>query len=423
MARSRARHPLLRAVVAVSLLSTLGACSDAPDRGAASPSTTTTPSTTISLPSSTRSTETTTTTVPPPCQPGDRLDRWSLERRAAQTVVLPSLDFDVDDLAGSLQAGAGGLIFLGHATAPPDLRARIAAAAGTSDPGAAPLVMADVEGGVVQRLPSAVDEFPSARELAATMTIDQVEALAQTIGQQMVAAGATVDLAPVLDLDDGDGPNRTNPDGTRSFSLDPATTSAYGQAFVGGLRAGGVAAVVKHFPGIGHSVANSDLGPAATRPWSELEGAGLLPFVDAIDNGATAVMVANSFVPGLTDDPASTSPAVVTDLLRGQLHFDGLVVSDSLSAGAITQAGYSLPEAAVAALAVGSDLILFGSTLTPAETVLLSPGNVEASRAAIVDAIVTAVDNGQLPIERLDQAVAHVLTAKGTDACAAAIET
>jgi beta-N-acetylhexosaminidase len=99
-----------------------------------------------------------------------------------------------------------------------------------------------------------------------------------------------------------------------------------------------------------------------------------------------------------------------------------LVVTDSLSAGAITKAGFTLPHAAVASVEAGADLVLFGSTLTPAETALLSPAHVEASRAAIVDALVAAVAHGDLPTARLDEAVAHVLAAKGVNPCQVAVE-
>jgi beta-N-acetylhexosaminidase len=114
------------------------------------------------------------------------------------------------------------------------------------------------------------------------------------------------------------------------------------------------------------------------------------------------------------------SSAAVNGLLRGQMGFHGLVLTDSLSAGAITQAGYNLPSAAPAAITAGADMVLFGSTLTPAETRLLSPENVAASVRAIVAALVAAVQNGHLSAARLDDAVLHVLAGKGINPCAPA---
>jgi beta-N-acetylhexosaminidase len=345
------------------------------------------------------------------------IDRWPVARRAAQLIVLPSLDFNVNELAPLIRAGAGGVVFLGSATTPPDLRSRLTAAAASSDLAAVPLVMADVEGGGVQRLKGAVEAFPWPRQLAATRSPSQVEQLATTVGREMAGVGATVDLAPVLDLDDRAGPSATNPDGMRSFSIDPATASTYGIAFMRGLRAAGVLAVAKHFPGIGGSTHNTDYGPAATRPYAELQRAGLRPFVDAIAAGVPAIMVSNAYTPGLSAEPASVSPAVINGLLRNRLGFHGLVVTDSLSAGAITQAGYSVPHAAAAAVEAGADLALFGSTLTPADTAMLNPANVTATRQAILDALTGAVTSGHLTQARLDQAVSHVLAAKGVSVC------
>jgi len=338
-------------------------------------------------------------------------------QRAAQLIAIPVLDFDVATLASLVRSGTGGLLFLGTDDAPADLRERVTAAEGNPTAQNKPLVMADVEGGGVQRLRGAVEDFPWPRDQAATMSPEQVQALARTVGKQMEDAGVTVDLAPVLDLDDRAGPNATNPDGKRSFSLDAAITSRYGIAFVHGLQSAGVLPVVKHFPGIGLSNANTDDGPAATQPIDQLRRNGLRPFADAIAAGAPAVMVSNATTPGLSTLPASVSPSVIRDLLRSELGFNGLVVTDSLSAGAIADAGYTVPEAALAAVEAGADLVLFGSTLTPADVAQLSPQDVAATRQAIIDKITSAVATGDLPARRLDEAVAHVLAAKGVELC------
>src|SRR5262249_30319890 len=155
--------------------------------------------------------------------------------------------------------------------------------------------------------------------MAATMTPAQIYDLASRTGRKLRAAGVTMDLAPVLDLDDRAGPNDRNPDGTRSFSLDPEKASAAGTAFLRGLRDAGVVPVVKHFPGLGYSSANSDTASAKTRSWTDLQKRDLLPFQDAIRANAPAVMIANASVPGLTKLPASLSPEVITTVLRGQL--------------------------------------------------------------------------------------------------------
>jgi beta-N-acetylhexosaminidase len=253
--------------------------------------------------------------------------------------------------------------------------------------------------------------------MAQTMTPGEVHALAASVGTSMIRLGVDVNLAPVLDLDAGPGPSATDPDGLRSFSAVPATAARYGVAFMTGMEAAGVVPVVKHFPGLGGSSGNTDFGAAATLPLSTLQTTGLVPFRAAIAAGAPAVMVANASVPGLTGLPASVSPAVINGLLRQDLGFTGLVLTDSLSAGAITQAGYRLPQAATAAIAAGADMILFGSTLTATETVQLGPGNLAATINLIVGAIVAATAAGTIPIARLDAAVVHVLAVKHVHLC------
>jgi beta-N-acetylhexosaminidase len=124
-------------------------------------------------------------------------------------------------------------------------------------------------------------------------------------------------------------------------------------------------------------------------------------------------------VPGLTDRPAVVSPEVIDGLLRHELGFDGLVVTDSLSAEAITGAGLTLPQAAAASVAAGADLVLFGSTLNAEELALLRPEAVATTLHQIVDALVSSVHDGSLSEDRLDEAVAHVIEVKGIDLCGA----
>jgi beta-N-acetylhexosaminidase len=342
---------------------------------------------------------------------------WSVAQRAAQLIAVPSLDFDLAGLKTVIDQGIGGVLFLGSSPAPSDLASEITAADAGAPTGGAPLMMADEEGGSIQRLNGLVTSFPDPRQIAATMTTDQAQALGQSVGQQMKAAGVTVDLAPVVDVDGGNGPSATDPDGTRSFSADPATASQYGVAFAYGLQQGGVIPVLKHFPGLGGATGNTDDGPAATQPIASLKASGLLPFQAGIASGVAAVMIANATVPGLSTVPASLSSAVIQGLLRQTLGFTGLVLTDSLSAGAISQSGYTVPQAAVDAIEAGADEILFGSTLTAADTALLAPAAVQHTTTQIVDAIVAANTSGALSTTTLNAAVAQVLQVKGVHLC------
>jgi beta-N-acetylhexosaminidase len=350
-----------------------------------------------------------TTTAPatpttPACSNVTQLHAWSSTQLAEQTVVIPVDESDVSSIDPEVAAGAGGVILFG-ATAPANLGSSLRTLLSKAPNSIAPFVMTDEEGGDVQRMANLVGDMPSAREMARTMSAAQIEQLAQTVGTKMKANGVTMDLAPVLDLDDGAGPSNSNPDGTRSFSLNESITQADGIAFAQGLEAAGVVPVVKHFPGLGRATGNTDVMAAATQPWSSLQKAGLLPFSAAVTAGVPAVMISNATVPGLSTTPASVSPTVITTVLRGQLHFNGLVITDSLSSTAIHAAGYTVPKATVASLAAGADMILFTANDTATVT------------KQIVQAVTTAVADGQLPRPRLEDAVGHVLAAKHVDLC------
>ena len=326
---------------------------------------------------------------------------WPVERLAEQTVVVPVEETDVLTVTAEVRAGAGGVILFG-AQAPPSLPTAIAAVTGSGRDGIPPFVMDDEEGGDVQRMANLVGALPSARAMAATMTPAQIEDAARALGTRLLAAGVTLDLAPVLDLDSRDGPDRADAIGTRSFGTAPEAASADGLAFAEGLRRAGVIPTVKHFPGIGGATSNSDLAPASTPPWASVRNADLGPFEDAVHAGLPAVMVGDATVPGLTDGPASLSAEAITTVLRKQMGFSGLVITDSLSAISVSAAGYTVPQAAVAALLAGADMVLFNA----------DPGAVASVTPAVVAAIVAAVASGRLPRARLEDAVRHVLTAK-----------
>jgi beta-N-acetylhexosaminidase len=337
------------------------------------------------------------------------LSAWPLDRLAAQTVVVPVDESDVAAVATEVAAGAGGVILFGN-NAPANLGSLLQRLSAAAPNGIPPMVMTDEEGGAVQRMGNLVGSIPSARDMGATMSAAQIQQLAQTLGERLKGAGVTTDLAPVLDIDGGSGPDNSDPDGTRSFSTNPSVASADGLAFVTGLRAGGVIPVVKHFPGLGSATGNTDVAPAATLPWDRLQNAGLLPFRDAAGARVPAVMIANASVPGLTATPASVSSVVITQELRQALGYQGLVLTDSLSAVALQSAGYSVPDASVAAVAAGADMVLFSA----------DAAQVASITSNTVSAIVAAVQSGKLLPNRLIDAVAHVLAAKNVDVCAAA---
>jgi beta-N-acetylhexosaminidase len=178
------------------------------------------------------------------------------------------------------------------------------------------------------------------------------------------------------------------------------------------MKSAGVIPVVKHFPGLGGVSQNTDDGPAWTLPWPTLERVALPPFEAAIAAGTPAVMVSNAMVADFTTVPASLSEKLVTGELRDSLGFKGLIVTDSLSAGAIADAPLSLsvPSAAVEALEAGDDLVEFGSTGSTTGDLALA--------ASTSGAIVAAARSGALSRSQLVNAVAQVLAAKKINLCA-----
>lgn len=223
-----------------------------------------------------------------------------------------------------------------------------------------PLLCIDEEGGRVSRLANNpafdVPRYESAAALAAAGPEATYEA-ARSIGQYLKQYGFDIDFAPVADVN-------TNPDniiiGTRAFSDDPQKAAPLVAAYVRGMQEAGPAATLKHFPGHGDTLADTHHGYAFTqKSWAEIAACEMIPFRAGIQAGAKLVMAAHIAAPAVTgsDLPATLSPAILTDKLRGELGFTGAVVTDALEMGAITRA-FGSGEAAVRALQAGADLLL-----------------------------------------------------------------
>jgi len=257
-----------------------------------------------------------------------------------------------------------------------------------------PLVMAvDEEGGAVQRLDGLLGDMPSARHMAG-LPLDEVRAIARERAEAMVGLGFTMNLAPVVDV--GAGPGI----GSRSFSDDPLLVATFGSAVAYGVLDAGLTPVAKHFPGHGRASADSHMELPVTPPIEDMSAVDLVPWRH-IPPG-TAVMVGHLDVPGLTDGVStSLSHQAVTGLLRRDLGFDGLVLSDDLAMGAVA-GSMGIPQAAVLSLRAGVDLLIVGS----ADGV-----------AATAWELVTALEDGRLMPGRLDEAVGRVLEVRGVDPC------
>ncbi len=263
-----------------------------------------------------------------------------------------------------------------------------------------PLFIAvDQEGGRVQRLgPPRYPRRLSARATGASL--DPVNAARQTahrIGSELRALGFNWDFAPVLDVDS----NPNNPViGDRSYGSNPTAVAALGVAAVYGFQDdAGILACGKHFPGHGDTETDSHFAlPTIRRSRAALDAVEMIPFRAAIDAGLAAVMTAHILFPALDPDlPATLSPAILTGLLRQELGFDGLIITDDLEMRGVADK-WGAPEAAVLAVLAGADL-------------LLCCHEWETQRA-IHAALLSAVQTGRLTEARLDQSLARIAAAK-----------
>ncbi len=240
----------------------------------------------------------------------------------------------------------------------------------------------------------------SAAELGRRGDLDATRAAGRDIGETLRAAGLNLDFAPVVDLDFG---RRSPAIGRleRSFSADPELVADHALAFIQGLRQAGALSCIKHFPGHGSAGGDTHHGfTDVTDVWSRQE---LIPFQRIIEAGAAdMVMTAHVTHRGLDPDhPATFSRAVVTDLLRGELGFDGVVVTDDLQMGAVA-GNYGLREAVRRSITAGADLLLFGNNLR------YDP-EVGAKAASL---IVEMVRRGEVERERLEASWGRIMRLK-----------
>ena len=263
-----------------------------------------------------------------------------------------------------------------------------------------PLFYIDEEGGRVARIGNndnfPVEKFSAMGEIGKTGDPKNAQRAGKVIGQYLRKYGFDVDLAPVADVNT----NPKNPViGSRAFSEDPKVAASMVTAFLKGLDESGVAGCVKHFPGHGDTQTDSHYGYAqTTKTWEEMLACEMVTFKAAIAQDVPMIMTAHIATPGVSGDelPATVNPVILTDKLRKELGYKGVIITDGMAMGAITRQ-YSSGEAAILSLQAGADIIL-------------GPKNfIEA-----FDAVMKAVEDGTLTEERIDESVRRVLTLKAT---------
>ena len=250
------------------------------------------------------------------------------------------------------------------------------------------LIGIDQEGGGVSRMTQFFTESPGAMALATSGNTDLTEKMSRVLAEEMFALGINWAFAPVLDITY----NSANPTvGIRSFGADKETVSKFGVAATQGFQSGGVAATAKHFPGLGNTAIDTHLALAVldTDP-DELLKNDLAPYRECIDAGLSSIMTTHTIFSALdTDYPATLSPTIVQTLIREELGFEGIVVTDCMEMKAIAD-NYGAGESAVLAALAGIDIILVSHT--------------EERQALAYDALLSAYHEGRLPLEIIEEA-------------------
>lgn len=258
-----------------------------------------------------------------------------------------------------------------------------------------PLFMGvDEEGGTVARVASSLGttKFDDMAEYGKQNDSQQAYEIGKTLATDISGFGFNVDFAPVADVLS----NENNTEiGARSFGSDPEVVSNMVSNEVKGMQESGVMATLKHFPGHGSTQSNSHEGTSVSaRTLEELQNCDLKPFEAGIEQNTAFIMVSHMTNENLDDVPCSLSTKVITDLLRGELGYDGIVITDGLDMGAVTDK-YSNGDAAIMAVQAGADMLLCPPSIREA-----------------FDALSKAVADGAITEQRIDESVMRILTAK-----------
>ncbi len=254
----------------------------------------------------------------------------------------------------------------------------------------------DEEGGRVSRMPDEFVKLPSNKVIGSRNNPDFSFEIGKVIGKEIRSLGFNMDFAPVLDVNS----NPKNPViGDRSFGNSAQLVSLLGVKTMQGLGSQNVISVVKHFPGHGDTSVDSHVGlPVVNNGMERLKKLELVPFENAIKNNADVIMVAHILLPKIdAQNPASFSKAIITDLLRNDMNYNGLVITDDLTMGAITK-NYKIEDAAIKAVNAGSNIILVCHDYE--------------KQASVIKALKAAVENGDIPAEKVYESVYKILSLK-----------
>ena len=254
----------------------------------------------------------------------------------------------------------------------------------------------DEEGGRVSRLPDDIEKFPAAFDIGLINNDQTAYENGKEIGYTLKRLGINLDYAPVLDI--YSNLNNTVID-DRAFGTEESIVSTMGIATMKGIEDAGVIPVIKHFPGHGDTEVDSHYGlPIVYKTLEELRNFEFIPFVKAIESGCDVIMVSHIILNEVdSSNPASLSKIVISDLLRKDLEFDKVVITDDMSMGAITSI-MSIEEACIKSIEAGCDILLLGNAYEEIEQV--------------IDSIKLKIYNGEISEEHINKSVNRILELK-----------
>jgi beta-N-acetylhexosaminidase len=331
----------------------------------------------------------------------DKIEAMSMKEKIGQMIMIGIDGYTLDDQYKSLiqDNRIGGVIILGENVKDANQLVKLnneIKKVNSSKSDIPIFISVDEEGGIVSRMPVEIKNLPNAKDIGDTQNVELATKVGRAIGERVKAFGFNIVNAPVMDINS----NPKNPViGVRSFGNNKEIVSKMGIAEMKSIQAEGIIPVIKHFPGHGDTSVDSHKGlPVVNNDLNILKGRELVPFKKAIDSGADVTMVAHILLPKIDpENPATFSKTIITDMLRTNLGFHGVVITDDMTMGAIA-GNYDIGKAAVKSIQAGSDIILVCHGY--------------GAKVNVINAINQAVKDGKISEDRINQSVTRILKLK-----------
>lgn len=330
----------------------------------------------------------------------NKVEAMSLDEKVGQLVVVGFDGYTMSDNINSLikENKVGGVILFSKNVENSNQLVRLTNSIKTSNAqNKIPLfISVDEEGGRVSRMPTEIKKLPSNKVIGKKNDGDFSYSIGKIIGEELKAFGFNMDFAPVMDINSNPANSVI---GDRSFGNNVDIVNKLGIKTMEGIMDSNIIPVVKHFPGHGDTFVDSHVGlPIVNKDLTQLNNFELIPFNEAIKNNVDAIMVSHILLNKLdVDFPASMSKVIITDILRGNLKFQGVVITDDMTMGAIIK-NYDIGDASVKSINAGSDLILVCHDFD--------------NELKVINSLKAAVQNNIITEERLNESVYRILKLK-----------